>query len=109
MISGRLGDERLFTTSVQGEFSPIARRIEMEPTEIKINADTRFFKNIMAGIDLSKPQLKVELPERYIINDGATILFWKNGEKTVVKKAKDDEFNPRLAFLTAFWQRYCRT
>lgn len=51
---------------------------------------------------------QIELPERYIINDGATILFWKNGKKTIVKRAKDDEFNPRLAFLTAFWQRYCR-
>lgn len=50
---------------------------------------------------------EVDLPERYIINDGATILFWRNGEKTVVKRASDDEFNPRLAFLTAFFQHYC--
>lgn len=50
---------------------------------------------------------EVELPERYIINDGATILFWKGGSKTIVKRAEDDEFNPRLAFLTAFFQHYC--
>ena len=50
---------------------------------------------------------KIDLPERYIINENATILFWKNGEKTIVKRATDDEFNPRLAFLTAFFQRYC--
>lgn len=50
---------------------------------------------------------KIDLPERYIINENATILFWKNGEKTIVKRASDDEFNPRLAFLTAFFQRYC--
>lgn len=49
---------------------------------------------------------QVELPERYIINENATILFWKNGEKTVVRRCTDDEFNPRLAFLTAFFQHY---
>lgn len=49
----------------------------------------------------------VPLPERYIINEKATILFWENGKKTVVKRAVNDEFNPRLAFLTAFFQHYC--
>lgn len=49
----------------------------------------------------------VDLPERYIINKNATILFWKDGEKTVVRRCEDDEFNPRLAFLTAFFQHYC--
>lgn len=49
----------------------------------------------------------VELPERYIINKNATILFWKNGKKTIVKRCESDEFNPRLAFLTAFFQHYC--
>lgn len=49
---------------------------------------------------------QVQLPERYIINKDATILFWKNGEKTVVKRCAEDVFNPRLAFLTAFFQHY---
>lgn len=50
---------------------------------------------------------KVEMPKRYIINKNATILFWDNGEKTIVRKASDDKFNARLGFLTAFFQRYC--
>ena len=58
------------------------------------------------GIDTNKPKIKVSLPERYIINKNACILFWKNGEKTVVKRCADDKFNPRLAFLTAFFQHY---
>ena len=58
-------------------------------------------------VNLSETKEKVELPERYIINENATILFFKNGEKTVVKRCADDEFNPRLAFLTAFFQHYC--
>ena len=57
-------------------------------------------------INLSEVKEKVELPERYIINKNACILFWQNGEKTVVKRCADDEFNPRLAFLTAFFQHY---
>lgn len=107
MASTIFKDKDLYITSVKGDFKPLAiTEVEMTPTEIKINADTGFIKDIIAGIDLSKPQIKVELPERYIINKEATILFWKNGEKTIVKRATDDEFNPRLAFLTAFFQRY---
>ena len=48
-----------------------------------------------------------ELPERYIINKGATILFWKDGSKTIVKKCEDDEYNARLGFLTAYFQKHC--
>lgn len=50
---------------------------------------------------------KVDMPEKHIINENATILFWKDGEKTIVKKCEEDDFNPRLAFLTAFFQHYC--
>ena len=47
------------------------------------------------------------LPKRYIINKGATILFWKDGTKTIVKRCKDDEYNKRLGFLTAYFQKHC--
>lgn len=50
---------------------------------------------------------KDELPERYIINKDATILFWKNGEKTIIKRSKNDNFDKRLAFLTAYFQHHC--
>lgn len=48
-----------------------------------------------------------ELPERYIINKNATILFWKDGEKTIIKRSKNDKFDKRLAFLTAYFQKHC--
>ncbi len=60
-------------------------------------------------LELEVDKLKekqVKLPERYIINENACILFWQNGEKTVVKRCAYDAFNPRLAFLTAFFQHY---
>jgi len=48
-----------------------------------------------------------ELPKNYIINDGATILFWKDGTKTIVKRSKDEKFDKRLGFLTAYFQKHC--
>lgn len=72
---------------------------------------TSFFIRIprgKIGIDFSSGiNNNVNLPERYIINKNATILFWKDKTKTIVKRCKNDEFNPRLAFLTAFFQKYC--
>ena len=49
----------------------------------------------------------IKLPKHYIINDGATILFWKDGTKTVVKRSKDEKFDKRLGFLTAYFQKHC--
>ena len=49
----------------------------------------------------------IQLPERYIINKGATILFWNNGDKTIVKRCKNDKYDKRLGFLTAYFQKHC--
>lgn len=62
------------------------------------------------GITICKqfyPQeIKINImPDRYIINKGATILFWGDGTKTIVKRSKDDEYNKRLGFLTAYFQK----
>lgn len=74
--------------------------------------DEMFLNHLMYGrpisfIDNYDVKCSVELPTRYIINQDATILFFPDGSKVVVKRCKDDEFNPRLAFLTAFFQKYC--
>lgn len=49
----------------------------------------------------------IDLPKRYIINKGATILFWEDGSKTIVKRCKEDKYNKRLGFLTAYFQKHC--
>lgn len=46
-----------------------------------------------------------EMPEKYIINRNATILFWKDGTKTIIKKTSADEYNKKLAFLIAYFQK----
>lgn len=43
------------------------------------------------------------LPEKYIINKDATILFWNDNTKTIVKRAKDDNFDKRIGFLYAYF------
>lgn len=43
------------------------------------------------------------VPDRYIVNDDAAILF-KGDDKVVVKRRKDESPNRRLAFLEAYFQ-----
>lgn len=40
-------------------------------------------------------------PKRIIYNDPATIVFWEDGTKTVVKRAKGEKFNKYNAFTAA--------
>ncbi len=81
--------------------------------EIIIHSETPFNEEIKRaflrgfGVDINKKEKsKVPMPKKYIINHGATVLIWDDGEKTVVKRCADDEFNKRLGFLTAFFQHY---
>ena len=48
------------------------------------------------------------LPTKYIINDGAVILFWSDGDKTIVKKAKDDNNDPVKGFLWAYFIKHSK-
>lgn len=48
-----------------------------------------------------------KMPTRYIINKDATILFWEDDTKTIVKKSKNDKYDKRLGFLTAYFQKHC--
>ena len=40
-------------------------------------------------------------PDRIIFNDPATIVFWEDGTKTIVKCSKDEVFSPYFGFLAA--------
>ena len=41
------------------------------------------------------------VPKQVIFNNPATIIFWSDGDKTVVKKEGNTEFNPYYGFCTA--------
>lgn len=45
------------------------------------------------------------LPTKYILNQDACILFWSDGDKTIVKKAEDDMQDPVKGFLWAYFQK----
>ena len=61
--------------------------------------------DFMGNKEMTIEKSKNKLPKKYIINKGATILFWEDDTKTIVKRNKEDEHNPRLAFLTAYFQK----
>ena len=49
---------------------------------------------------LSRSAKKVD---KYIINKGATIIFWSDGSKTISKRDKKDKFDKELGFLFAYF------
>ena len=49
-------------------------------------------------------ELRVDIPgmiDRVIFNDPATIILWKDGSKTVVKRSEDDIWDPEKGFCMA--------
>lgn len=80
----------------------------MEPFTFMIKEDKEMnFNNIKIPNMWAKGGIipVKKLPKKYIINRGATVLFWEDGTKTVVKRAKDDEYNKIMGFLWAYFQK----
>ena len=61
---------------------------------------------IWTSCDYGK-EIKSNNIKKYIINKGATIIFWDDGDKTVSKRQQEDEFDKELGFLFAyFYKKY---
>ena len=43
--------------------------------------------------------------QKYIINDGATIIFWSDDSKTISKRDEKDKFDKELGFLFAYFYK----
>lgn len=69
----------------------------------KMNVNKINIPNMFDNDRETKP--KKQLPTKYILNQDAGILFWEDGTKTVVKRAKDDEYNKIMGFLWAYFQK----
>ena len=52
-------------------------------------------------LSLLRPKMKTFIPEKIIYNGPATIVFWDDGTKTVVKRSKKDKDNKYNAFCAA--------
>ena len=62
-----------------------------------INCNYMWLKNYSS----QQPQAKLK-PEKIIFqNKYATIVYWNDGTKTVVKKSKEDKFIPEVGFAMA--------
>lgn len=69
------------------------------PSKYYIEADYVHFRDYDAVIGCG-------LPQQVVFNDPATVAFWEDGTKTVVKASKDDKFDKKMGLLTAFFQKY---
>lgn len=76
----------------------IRKEVNCMPSIDSLDA-VRYFTNAY----VPKIDNPINLPTKYILNQDACILFWDDGDKTVVKRAKDDEQDPVKGFLWAYF------
>ena len=55
---------------------------------------------------INKLFFNYDLPIKYIVNNGACILFWGDGTKSIVKRAKDDDNDVVKGFLWAYFEKH---
>lgn len=63
-------------------------------------AVTKEYVNTIYGVGEHIPATYFKI-EKVIYNDPATIVFWKDGTKTVVKACEDDEYDPEKGLAMA--------
>lgn len=109
------------------EITPMPRQFDQDPVLYKVSAivtlDNNTLKNICRTLDYSiASNLKEEnnmcmskvkdtrIPtnpiEKVIFNDPATIVFWKDGTKTIVKCQEGATFDPEKGLAMAISRRY---
>lgn len=92
---------------IDNTMEPLMFRLREEDNymanDLRITGDL-YMNSFRGGFTKVLPLL--ELPTRYIINDGAVILFWDDGTKTIVKRSEDDNFDPVKGFLWAYFQKH---
>lgn len=75
----------------------------MSETFAKLGTDNNYAPIPICSIGFNL-EIKYEI-ERYIINDGATIIFWSDGTKTISKRHKEDKFDKEIGFLFAYFYK----
>lgn len=64
--------------------------------------DKPFVSGVLEEHLMKRPDALLSVPpEKIIYNDPATVVFWEDGTKTVVKRAKGEKFNKYNAFCAA--------
>ena len=73
---------------------------------MKAMEDLEQLEDNLRKAQFAKRAAQAEMPIRWIRNGPATILFWKDGSKTIVKCNKEDEFDAQKGFLMACFERW---
>lgn len=116
-IDGRFGIEHINANDIAKEletklnrsgdkvYNPMLRyRDKMHDPMFLRNGKTEYqyayYRNILNSMYVANPYYRPEI-ENVIFNDPATIVFWTDGTKTVVKCQEDDEFDPEKGLTMA--------
>ena len=116
-IDGRFGIEHINADDIAKEletklnrsgdkvYNPMLRyRDKMYDPMFLRNGKTEYqyayYRNILNSIYGANPYYRPEI-KNVIFNDPATIVFWTDGTKTVVKCQEDDEFDPEKGLTMA--------
>lgn len=80
--------------------------LQINPANIGITHFEKLATNrIFYGIDFKTEDRGIlEKIERYIINENATIIFWKDGNKTISRVDAEDVFNKEIGFMLAIYK-----
>ena len=73
--------------------------------KIKLVYKKPILHHIYANNYLNFPLDNIPEVKKIIFNDSATIVYWKDGTKTVVKCQKGDDFDPEKGFAMAFLKK----
>ena len=102
---------RLFESDVMQDENPYCRlgRCDIDPEVIRhiANAhdagkESAFFHHGFSPETGAGAEVE---PDRIIFNDPATVVFWNDGTKTVVKCTKGDTFSPAAGFALCYMKK----
>lgn len=91
------GAEYSMPSNYSGVFKAAVPSLEADALKAKATINKLFG----AGLTASPYQKAMSRIKNVIFNDSATIVFWNDGTKTVVKCGKDDTFDPEKGLAMA--------
>lgn len=110
-----LGEEELATENSRGTFvnrtvkdfeNYLAfKRIENSPTGLSGSLTTGYYYSPNGSIRERKDYMRTPEIKNVIFNDPATIVFWSDGTKTVVK-AQNEDFDPEKGIAMAIAKKF---
>lgn len=83
--------------------------LEKEEEPMPTNTPNHFiFKFINYGdlVISTRRQINMQRIKKVIFNDPATIVFWSDGSKTVVKRGENDTFDPEKGLAMAISKKF---